>query len=263
MSLFHKLFGKNEENVVSTKEPTKAIKSKVKAERIGDIGEYKINIQLDQFPKNYKHLSDLMITNQKSTSGYSQIDHLLLTPFGLFVIETKNYTGEILGSKEDKEWTVNKKFKMKNPFHQNFGHIEAIKTLIGIKKKESFISVISFNRRATFRIDPVLRKILSHELCVYDTELTEFINRKIQVIKMQNPVPIFTDEEIIHIYATLQTTNITDPYIREEHVLAIKTKTKQEDKCEICGEYVSQKVKNFCLSNKKFNGKIYCFEHQK
>lgn len=72
------------------------------ANRKGELGEYKINIQLDQFPKNYKHISDLMIKNTYSSTGYSQIDHLMLTPYGIFVIETKNYQGTIYGGKSEK-----------------------------------------------------------------------------------------------------------------------------------------------------------------
>lgn len=108
-----------------------------------------------------------------------------------------------------------------------------------------------------------LRKIQSHELCVYDTELIEFINRKIQVINVQNPYPKFTEEEIRTTYNTLHTANITNIQIRENHINAIKSQLKQEAKCEICGTYLSEKVKNYCLSNNKFRGKIYCFGHQK
>lgn len=78
----------------------------------GEIGEYKIDIQLSQFPKEYKYLSDIMIKNPKSISGYSQIDHLIIMPYGIFVIETKNYQGVIYGGKNRKTWLVNGKFKM-------------------------------------------------------------------------------------------------------------------------------------------------------
>src|SRR5690349_20104060 len=84
-------------------------KRRVSANRIGQLGEYKINIQLEQFPKDWQQLDDLLIENQKSKSGYSQIDHIVITPYGLFVIETKNYAGRIIGKKRDKKWTVNGK----------------------------------------------------------------------------------------------------------------------------------------------------------
>lgn len=80
----------------------KGIKAKVAADRIGELGEYKINIQLDQLPKNYLYLSDLLIKNSKAQSGYSQIDHIVFTPYAIFVIETKNYKGTIYGDRKRK-----------------------------------------------------------------------------------------------------------------------------------------------------------------
>nr|WP_258394594.1 nuclease-related domain-containing protein [Paenibacillus sp. MDMC362] len=65
------------------------------------MGEHKINIQLDQLPKGCRYVNDLMVTNSKSRTGYSQIDHVVITPQGLFVIETKNYMGEVKGTRVD------------------------------------------------------------------------------------------------------------------------------------------------------------------
>lgn len=100
------------------------------AVRKGEIGEYKIDIQLDQLPKDCRYLSDLLIRNSKARSGYSQIDHVVLTPYGIFVIETKNYQGTIYSGKHRKTWSVNGKFQMMNPFAQNYGHIKALVALI-------------------------------------------------------------------------------------------------------------------------------------
>lgn len=99
-----------------------------------------------------------MVTNSKSRSGYSQIDHVVITPQGLFVIETKNYTGEIKGTRESKSWTVSNRFKMYNPFMQNYGHIQAIKSLLPNYQKSRFISLVSFTMRCRFSVDPELKK---------------------------------------------------------------------------------------------------------
>lgn len=263
MGFLAKIFGKREieKNIVINK--SKAT-PKITPERIGDLGEYKINIQLDQFPSNYKHMSDLLLVNERSSSGYSQIDHVLLTPNGIFVIETKNYAGKLVGSKSDKHWDVNKKYKIMNPFRQNYGHVQTIKRVLQLSGDNSIFSVISFTRRAVFSIDPELRDIKSNELCVYDTELTEFINRKIRFSKLQNTTHVYSDKQIENMYNTLNTANITDKQKRENHKISIKSHVNYQDaKCTICGIKVSEKVKQFCLSNKRFNGDIFCFEHQK
>ncbi|MBM6618658.1 NERD domain-containing protein [Bacillus sp. RD4P76] len=244
------------------------------AVRKGEIGEYKIDIQLDQLPKEYKHLSDLLVENPRSKSGFSQIDHVIITPFGIFVIETKNYQGTIYGGKERKTWSVNGKFKMMNPFVQNYGHIQALKQFIDSKYHHLFISMVSFTKRSTFKLDELdIRQIGSNDLIVYDVELSDFIHRKVSVQKIHHKEPLISETEINAIYQTLQEINITDTNDRELHVKVLKGEVdspnegdqvlKVEAVCATCNKQVSEKVRAFCLSNKKFNGKIYCFEHQK
>ncbi|WP_238403057.1 hypothetical protein [Paenibacillus mesophilus] len=55
---------------VPKKSSAKPQQKKIESTRIGELGEHKINIQLDQLPKDCKYLSDLLIPNSKSRSGY-------------------------------------------------------------------------------------------------------------------------------------------------------------------------------------------------
>ncbi|UOQ47233.1 NERD domain-containing protein [Gracilibacillus caseinilyticus] len=276
MKLLDKLFKKKEtetkanSTAKTTKKPIKKHNEKIAA-RKGEIGEHKINIQLDQFPKEYKHLEDIMIKNPKAKSGYSQIDHILISSYGIFVIETKNYEGTIYGGKDRKVWSVNGKFKMMNPFIQNYGHIKALKSEISEKYHSYFVSVVSFTKRCKFKIDETeLRKIASDELLVYDIELTEFINRKVNINEHQHEEPFLTDRQINEIYDQLKAVNIEDQAIRKQHVQLLKegnkkgtSQNKDSAKCTVCNKPVSEKVKAYCHSNSKFKGKIYCYEHQK
>ncbi|TYS60539.1 NERD domain-containing protein [Bacillus infantis] len=238
------------------------------AHRKGEIGEYKIDIQLSQLPKEYMHLSDILIKNPKSSTGYSQIDHIIITSYGLFVIETKNYQGTIYGDKDRKYWLINGKFKMMNPLMQNYGHIQAIKGSIDTRYHKYFISMVSFTKRCTFKIEEELRTIKSNDLVVYDVELTEFIKRKVAVLKLQYYNPVLVKEDIKKIYNSISGSNIIDESIRKQHVESIQIKKSTSDnkndknQCVICQKSVSEKVKSYCLSNNKFKGNIYCFKHQ-
>ena len=63
--------------------------------------------------------------------GVQQIDIVAVTPKGILVIEKKTYIGLIVGRAYDRQWKVfvnrgRQKFSMKNPHHQNFGHIQAL-----------------------------------------------------------------------------------------------------------------------------------------
>ena len=62
---------------------------------IGLWGEKKISFLLWFLGSEYKTFNDVLI---KKKSGHTtQIDHLVISPYGIFVIETKNYTGWITG----------------------------------------------------------------------------------------------------------------------------------------------------------------------
>ncbi|AZV42014.1 NERD nuclease [Peribacillus asahii] len=248
-------------------------KSNITPARIGELGEYKINIQLDQLPNNIKYLSDVLIPNTHAKSGYSQIDHVIFTPYAIFVVETKNYTGTIYGDRSRAKWSINGKFPMMNPFNQNYGHIQALQSVLKTVEMSQFVSMVSFTKRCTFKVNEELRKIQSNDLIVYDTELSEYITRKLNVLKLQKQSLTFSDDDILHMYNALEKNNITDEGIRKKHVELLKGKINIETSnggqtkvatCRICGKVVSEKVKFFCLSNKEqFKGNIYCYEHQK
>ena len=53
---------------------------------------------------------------------------MVLSEYGIFVIETKNYSGWILGGEYSEEWTKNvygKKYKFRNPLKQNYTHVNS------------------------------------------------------------------------------------------------------------------------------------------
>ena len=81
-------------------------------------------INLDS--KIYKRFHDLILTHGSRTT---QIDHVVLSPYGLFVVETKNLDGWIFGSETGKVWTQDlhgSKRTFQNPLHQNYGHTKAL-----------------------------------------------------------------------------------------------------------------------------------------
>ena len=79
-------------------------------------------------------VNNLLISDGEHKS--SQIDHVLINRNGIFVIETKNYSGRIYGSERDQEWTQvlnygRRKYKHYNPLRQNATHIYRLKQLTG------------------------------------------------------------------------------------------------------------------------------------
>ena len=86
------------------------------------------------------------------THGVQQIDIIAVTEKGIFVVEKKTYIGLIVGSAYDKQWAVfvgrgKKRFLMKNPHHQNYGHIQALCEKFP-KLKDKFIDLVIFGNNA-------------------------------------------------------------------------------------------------------------------
>ena len=60
--------------------------------------------------------------------GTTQIDVLVISKYGIFVIEVKNYQGWIFGQENQPQWKnvhFTKSFKFQNPLHQNYKHTQA------------------------------------------------------------------------------------------------------------------------------------------
>ncbi|WP_158587468.1 NERD domain-containing protein [Neobacillus notoginsengisoli] len=106
---------------------------------------------LDQ--SSYIHLDDLYIPMKNGQT--SQVDHILISSKGIFVIETKNFEGWIMGSENSPTWTrINFKHKnnFPNPVWQNYGHIKAIQEHLGDAAADiPFYSVVVFCKKANLK----------------------------------------------------------------------------------------------------------------
>lgn len=105
------------------------------AEEKGQWGELSVKWELGGTREGEQYLvNDLTVTvNGRS----SQIDHLFINGNGLYVIETKNYSGQIYGSEKSREWTQvlaygREKHKLYNPLKQNATHIYRLKEAVKI-----------------------------------------------------------------------------------------------------------------------------------
>lgn len=88
----------------------------------------------------------------EGSHGVQQIDLLAITQKGILVIEKKTWIGLIVGTAYDKEWRVfvnrgKQKYSMKNPHHQNFGHVQALAENFP-KWKDKIVSLVVFGNNA-------------------------------------------------------------------------------------------------------------------
>lgn len=86
--------------------------------------------------------------------GTTQIDHILVSRFGIFVIETKDYKGWIFANANHSQWTqviFKRKFKFQNPIFQNQLHVRAVRDLLDFLPPETVKSVVVFTGEAEFK----------------------------------------------------------------------------------------------------------------
>lgn len=102
----------------------------------GRLGEWFVKRQLNNnIIREHILLNDVLIPTK---DGTTQLDHILISNNGIWVIETKFYAGYIYGSQKQKQWTQSfgrNKFKFQNPFHQNYKHIKTLSEHLEIPEK--------------------------------------------------------------------------------------------------------------------------------
>jgi hypothetical protein len=119
----------------------------------GRLGEFEVKKQLNKLDaEEYTVLHDVLLPTVKGKT--SQLDHLVISKAGIFVIETKNYRGWIYGSERSKQWTqviYKRKERFYNPLFQNYGHIQALKQIVGEQFPIPYYSLVVFSERAVLK----------------------------------------------------------------------------------------------------------------
>lgn len=212
----------------------------------GFMGEFWVKQELKKLPqKDYIVLNDIML---EDNNGTHQIDHLVISKYGIFVIEMKNYYGMILGEEYKSNWIQylgkNKSF-FKNPIHQNYGHIKVLEKILNLEN-DKFISIVCFSNQANMKVKT---KSIVVQLDYLIKTIKSFVNTQI-------------DSDINNIAQKIESLNITDKTKRKEHVNNIKDKikenhTKEENMiCPKCGN-------NLVLRNGKYGKFIGCSNYPK
>ncbi len=186
---------------------------------VGRAGEHWVKKRLSELPQDtYYVLNNIMISAQNTTH---QIDHIVVSKYGIFVIEAKQYTGYIVGNKYDKKWTrkVGKKtYYYLNPIRQNYGHVKSICELLNIEEDKVF-NIVCVPSTAKLKVEN-------------DGELTRYYNLTERILSYKTE--IIDNPE--YIYNFLYNANITDKEVRKEHGKYVnQIREENESKCPKCG----------------------------
>ncbi|MCF6340317.1 MAG: NERD domain-containing protein [Sulfurimonas sp.] len=164
----------------------------------GLIGESLVNLAIAfRLNKNeYQLFKNVTIPTK---DGTTQIDHIIVSKYGIFVIETKNMKGWIFGDKNQKTWTQKiYKYtnKFQNPLHQNYKHVKTLESLLNINKDKIF-SVITFVGDSTFKTE-------MPDNVTYTGGFINFINSK--------KVKLFSEQEIMNINSLIDTKRLSQKF---------------------------------------------------
>ena len=184
----------------------------------GNFGEFLTFYELEKISNNGLILSNLYI--KKNDSNTTEIDLLMIDETGIYVFESKNFSGWIYGDESQKNWTqtLNKKQKNRfyNPIWQNYGHITALKKLLNIENDNFFKSYIVFSERCTLK--KIKAKSNKAKVLKRDNLLSELKSD----IKTSNN--IISKSKMKDIYNQLKKYTLASEKIKSDHIKNINNK---------------------------------------
>ncbi len=192
----------------------------------GWFGELVVKIHLKRLDsEKYKILNDITVQLEDGTTA--QIDHIVVSKYGVFVIETKNYKGWIVGNENAYYWKqviYKRKEKLYNPLIQNDVHIKRLEEALENINDIKFISIVAFTLRADI-------KVKTDKNLIYSLKLPKTIKKYTEEVMNQ--------EKVNEVYEAINSLNVKDRSVKKEHVNKIKNYNKEEKKkCPLCNSDV-------------------------
>ena len=192
----------------------------------GQRGEKSVSKTLMQLPDEYIIFNNVYI---KENGRYSQIDHIVLSPYGIFVIETKKYNGWIYGGEKAPYWTQNiygTKYEFYNPLRQNYGHVKQLQSLFGYPV-QFFIPIVVFVGNATIKGN------YHKHIVIYKEELLSTIRQYKNVI-FRNDILKEAVNKLS--YSSFKTSETASEHIKQvKNEIKERNTTIQQGICPRCG----------------------------
>lgn len=207
----------------------------------GVAGEKHVAKVLSKLPQEeYKIINNLLISQNGNTI---QIDHVVVSEYRIFVIETKFYQGQIYGGANSDYWTQNifgNKYSLRNPIHQNYGHIQALVAILPGVHPDLFIPIVTFSRQASVTC-------ADNKTVVYWDQLNEVI--------LSYQRKWLTSDEAEKAYEILLSANIDSPENRASHVENVKKQIANREEV-VANGYCPRCSGKLVLRNGKY-GEFY------
>jgi hypothetical protein len=184
----------------------------------GFLGEMNINIRLKLLGSQFILIPNLLLDNGNGNT--SQIDHVVLSEYGIFVIETKNYKGWIFGNEKSDNWLqviFKERNYFRNPIKQNLSHIYALKNKLSEYPNIKYYPIVVFVGRA------ILKRLYISSPVVYANNLRK-------TIKQNCHVKCLTTNDLQNIKSILKSSDVSKQVSKKQHIQNIKNNMWQKTK---------------------------------
>jgi restriction system protein len=167
----------------------------------------------------YTSLNNLTL---RTLNGTTQIDHVIVSRFGIFVVEAKNIDGWIFGDANSPQWTVVKvgrKYRIQNPLHQNYRHVRTVVEHLGVDQSKVH-SLVMFWGDCDFKTQ-MPPNVLRSGYAAYLKSFSE---------------PIFTQREVVALIEALRSGALPKSWsTHREHLASLKDRHQSTTRCPKCG----------------------------
>lgn len=169
-----------------------------------------------------KYYMDFKNVTINASDGTTQIDQIIVSKFGIFVIEVKNLKGWIFGDEKAAKWTqvlYGKNYQFQNPLRQNFRHTKALSDFLSIDHSKIH-SVVMFWGECEFKA--------SMPENVMMRGWTKYIKSKTEIL--------FTDDEVDQICEAIKTGRLPATWkTKNAHLQSLNERHRSDSICPKCG----------------------------
>lgn len=160
-------------------------------------GEKLVRNTLKEYCKNKDAHVLNCVTLRLEDGSTTQIDHILICTKGIFVIETKHFTGWIFGSLKSKVWAkinYEQKHKFQNPLHQNYKHVKEIQRTLDFLEPRHIHNIVVFSGDSEFKtakienvcyLDELIPNIEKHSNSALSLNRIQFCVGRLEYMRLE------------------------------------------------------------------------------
>lgn len=168
--------------------------------------------------QTYHRFHDIIVP---SSNGTTQIDHILISQYGIFIVETKNKSGWIFGSENQASWTQSiygKKYSFQNPLRQTYRQKKVLAEFLSVNESKIH-TVVYFVGDCKFKTQ-LPSNVIKSGLGSY---IKQFTNQA------------FSSDELNQVLTQIQKHTTESTLSGSDHLRSLRERHNSNTNCPKCG----------------------------